>query len=61
MSIELEKRFIITEADGGFRMVNEEQYKKYAYCEPAKMSDDILDASVQYVKINRELLGAPSD
>lgn len=37
------------------------EYKKYAYCEPKKMSDDILDRCVQYVKINKDLLVEPSD
>lgn len=27
------------------------------YCEPAPMSDDVLEAGVQYLKISREMLG----
>lgn len=32
-------------------------YSDRRYSEPAPMSDDVLDASVQYLKISRELLG----
>ena len=32
-------------------------YSDRHYSAPAPMSDDVLDASVQYLKINRDLLG----
>lgn len=32
-------------------------YSDRHYSAPAPMSDDVLDVSVQYLKINRDLLG----
>ena len=37
--------------------VCDESHGRYGVCEPAPMSDDVLDSGVHYLTINRQLLG----